>query len=233
MFSWPAQKRTARRRIRTSAAALAVAAYHGQAVQCASVPVVSSLTPPEHAVSVSARPEGREGGGAAVEVGSCRTHRDQKRRGRCGSGALALALAKSTPVTPTTRHRRVPRAEPARAAVQERALREHEWFLPLRLQSRLRAQPPARGLRAAAPPLTPPLAWTLVITERFPPDTGASSTSRFCLDFRLGPRDPPGPQTPSRAQCPKGAHQAPPGLQADVGSPGRQRPSSQRAFPRN
>ncbi|XP_062457027.1 keratinocyte proline-rich protein-like [Rhea pennata] len=57
---------------------------------------------------------------------------------------------------PLPGHRRVPGAEPAWAAVQERALREHERLVPLRLQAGRRALPaPRRPLRPPAPPVAP------------------------------------------------------------------------------
>lgn len=130
-----------------------------------------------------ARCVGERGGGGGA--GPCVIRPGPEAQGLCSSGPLA----KSTPV-PTSRHRRVPRVEPARSAVQERALRKHERFLPLCLQTWLRAHPPARGLRvpaSPASPLTPRSTGTSAITKRFLPDTGASSASTFCPDSGSDP----------------------------------------------
>lgn len=139
-----------------------------------------------------------------------------------------LEAQRSRTCRPTCRHRRVPRAEPAWAAVQERALREHQRLLPLRLQSRLRAQPPARGLRSPAPTLTPPSAQTSVITEGL-----LRARPHFCPDLGLGPRDL-GARRPSLRLETRGAPTGPTRLAGGCKVPGgRCLPSSQRVFPRN
>lgn len=141
-----------------------------------------------------ARCVGELGGGGGPEAGggAGRGHVSSclhQKLGLCSSGPLA----KSTPV-PTSRHRRVPRVEPARSAVQERALRKHERFLPLCLQTWLRAHPPARGLRvpaSPASPLTPRSTGTSAI-QAVSARHGGELSLYLLPRFGVGPRDPPG-----------------------------------------